>query len=184
MNLGVPTLIAALIAAIVSIITLAAQRRSELRSAHRNIVSQHIEELGEAVHQVVATSNIITKTRSLTGLKNWRRRASEATQKIKNIRLKLRYPLWGIHEALHSLSCLPDWVEHARDYPDSALELVEKGTRLASALDIAIKRSYILGRPPKWYERALISWRRRQFRTYYENFQKRKKADRRNRKSG
>ena len=172
------TLVAALVAALASVITLFAQRRSELRVAHRKALDSHIGNLSNVIHQTVATSTIIIKTRSLGGLENWRKRAATATQQLKEIRPQLRYPLWGLDEALLSLSRLPDWVEHARDYPGHALGLVERGRRLAKALDFGVRRSYLHGRPPRWYERALVSWRTKQFRTYYEKFQKLKRADR------
>jgi len=169
------TLIAAVIAALSSFAGLFARRASELRKAHRETLEPHVQDLAEGIHQAVATSNIIVMTNSEEGRENWRARGADAKEKLKDLRVQLRYSLWGLDEALKDLSQVPDWVEHAWDYPDYREEIIERGDKLGDALDHSIRKCYRKGRTPSWFERARVEYRRRRLRSYYESFKETKK---------
>ena len=138
---GLATLIASVIAAGAALLSLISQRRSEFRAAHRKVLEPHLSLMAGIIHETVATSVIITKTNSNEAAKNWREKALGPKKQLQELRPQLRYPLWGIGDAIHTLSRLPDWVEHARDWPAYASGLTERGDRLAKALDFSVRRS-------------------------------------------
>jgi len=79
MNREEATLIAALIAAGASAFTVAtnlrAQKSAELRASYRESLEPHISELGEALHEIVAATNIyLFKARSDESRGKWRQR--------------------------------------------------------------------------------------------------------------
>ena len=155
-------LLAATIAAVSSFITLLlslrAQRSSELRVAHRDGLEPFITELSEALHANLATSNVILKTASGEAFKRWQDRSNEARKKLKELRPKLRYSLWGLDEGLLVLSRFPDWIQHLRSDAKLAEKLLKKGNQLRRALDYSIRNSYIYGRPPAIYEKLLVRY--------------------------
>lgn len=170
------TLIAASIAAAASLsalyFNLRGSRLSELRVAHRKTLEPSINELGEALHETVATSHILLKARSDVSAISWRNRSQVAKGKLLALVPKLRYPLWGITDALRTLSRLPDWVEHSRlKYPQHALIICTKGTKLSRALDRTIKNCYAMGRAPALRERIEVLYLVRSFRRSYKRFQ-------------
>ena len=169
------TLIAAVIAATASIIVLLfnlwAALLGELRTAHRKTLEPHIAALGEALHETVATSHIL-KARSGTSVESWRERSQVAKTELQEVVLKLRYPLWGITDALRTMSRLPDWVEHARaKFPTHARKICDSGTRLSLTLDRTIKNCYASGRAPTLVERALVKYRVWRFESSYNKLQ-------------
>ena len=176
---GLATLIAAIIAAVAAILGLKAQRTSEFRAAHRNILNPYIHELGKSIHEAVAASKILLNAKSSESLANWRERAGIARDSLKELRPKLRYPLWGLDKALRDLSRLPDWIEHARDFDKHSKKLLKRGESLANTVDRCVRRAYAYGRPPRMYERILLKIRRISYRRYYSRFMKKKKEQRR-----
>lgn len=125
----------------------------ELHEAHRQTLGPHVADLGEAIHEVVALSNIVFKrTQQGRDLEDWLADAEAAAKDLKKLRRKLRYPLWGIDEGLRSLSRLPDWVGHVRHDQSKSQRLLEDATNLSQALNRVIQKSYLRGRPPRFYE--------------------------------
>lgn len=99
------TLIAAIIAATASIVTLflnlRAQKSAEIRVSYRDSLKPHIVELGEALHEIVASSNIyLFKTKSDEARENWREKHEKAKDNIKSLRTKVRYQLWGLDKGI------------------------------------------------------------------------------------
>ncbi len=167
------TLGAAVIAAIASTFALLtnvrAQRRTELRLAHRKTLEEFITPLGAVLHEVVAISATVSKTRSEKSLANWKGKGQRAKATLNELRPKLRYPLWGLDEGIRVLIRLPDWALHVREDPARTKQLVEKATQLRRHLDYAIQRSYREGRPPLLVERLFVSWRAAQCREVFES---------------
>lgn len=111
------TLIAAVIAAISALTTLIvgtwAQRSLAGKDAHRKLLAPILPELGEAIHQSVATARIILKrSEANEQLGNWMQKAQDAKAKLVKLRWQTGYPLWGIEEGLRTLA-LPQnlWVK-------------------------------------------------------------------------
>lgn len=158
------TLVAASIAAVASLVALLlnlrAQHRSELRVAHRQTLDPSLSELAEAIHQSVACASIILKANSDEARARWKCRGARASARIKSLRPRLRYPLWGIDEGLRVLSRVPDWAEHARADNARAQKLVSTADSLRKGLDYAVRRSYRRGRSPSLHERLLCALRR------------------------
>jgi hypothetical protein len=170
------TLIAAVIAAfasfIVLLLNLRAGRLGELRAAHRKTLEAHITSLGEAIHETVATSHILLMARTEVSVESWRERSQKAKAKFQELGPKLRYPLWGITDALRTLSRLPDWVEHARaKFPKEARIICDAGRDLSATLDRTIKDCYSEGRVPTLFERAMVGYRVWRFKRAYHQFQ-------------
>lgn len=167
------TLIAASIAATSSVAVLAvswfAQFRAELRVAHRQTLDAYIAELGESLHQIVACADIMLKTKSEEAHESWKCRGATASASLKNLRPKVRYPLWGLEEGLRVLSRVPDWADHARVDPVRAKALIAKADKLRRALDDATRRSYRSGRCPSLYERIRVSYHAAQCRKVFNN---------------
>lgn len=70
------------------------------------------------------------------------------SNKLKQLRWKIRYPLWGIDEGLKTIGRLHDWSLHFKKTPEEAKKLLDQGDMLRKAIDKVIKSSYINGRPP------------------------------------
>lgn len=165
------TLIAAVIAAAASLAGLAfnirAQSRSEICKANRSLLGPHLNGIARALHEVLASSTILTKARTDESRANWRARAVNAQSTIKEIRSELRYPLWGIHEGLRVLSRLPNWLEHTQDSSSGANDIWAAGNKLRGALDLAIRDAYRFGRPPSWWHCYRVRRRAREVRALY-----------------
>jgi small-conductance mechanosensitive channel len=170
------TLIAAVIAAIASVFTLVwnilAARSAEMRVAHRQSLEKHIHELSSAIHSTIATTKILTQAKTDVSVKNWRDRATEAQNKLKELRVILRYPLWGITDAMGTLTRLPDWIDNAREYQEYASEFFAKGKSLGTEIDISIRNSYTYGRPPTIYERFRVRLAEKQLENVFEKWKK------------
>lgn len=172
------TLIAAIIAAIASLISIFANKAAEFRAAHRRTLSDYIHDLSKTLHQIIATSKILTNYNTDENLKNWRGKAQEAKENLKKMRPELRYTLAGLDLGFRTSSRLPDWVEHARGYPEYEKKLVEKGANISEALDGCIRRSYQKGRPPRFYEAWYVTFLSKKLDNYYSEFLKFKDEDR------
>jgi len=169
------TLIAAIIAALSSIITLVinliASRSSEMRVAYRNSLNPYLSDLSNEIYSTIARSKIITKAKSATAITSWRNRAKESKTKLKEIRLMLRYQLWGITDSMRTLALLPDWIEHARRFPGYSDELLRKEHALGVALDNAILTAYTNGRRPNWLEQVRVRYAAKNLREVYKKMQ-------------
>lgn len=157
----IATLIAACIAAAAALLTLVVQLRSqreaELRVAHRSALAPHVAELGEALHSVIATSKVLLKTRSTVGYDKWREYGRKAQNRLKELRPKLRYPLWGADYGLKILTRLPDWADHLRGDPTRATRLLGQANNVLAWIDRAVRRGYLDGKPPSWVQRRAIA---------------------------
>lgn len=171
------TLLAAVIAAVVSLVTLLLNilttRSAELRKVHRDVLTTHIHDLGDCLHQTIATSNIILKNKTDESVANWREKATSAKTRLKTLRIKLRYPLWGLDSSFKTISLLPDWIEHVRQYPEHSAVVLKRGNALGQLLDRTIRKCYMRGRSPSWFEIQVANHRRRQLERAYETFKNR-----------
>lgn len=133
-------------------------QRSESRSAHRDALGPYLSDLGEAIHEVTALSTIVVKrVKRDQAVYEYIREAERAANDLKDLRRQVMYTLWGVDDGLRTLSRLPDWINHAKQDPPLAGELVNEASKLAEKLDETIRESYLKGRPPRWYERGKVS---------------------------
>jgi hypothetical protein len=174
------TVVAASVAAAASLITLTvnlrAQLRTELRLAQRKFLEPVIIPLGEALHEMMASSHLMTKAKSDDSWGKWVERAEGAQAELKEMIPRLRYPLWGVDDGLRMLTRLPDWMQHARGDSARSAELLAAADALRLALDRAIQSSYDAGRRPTWLERRRVAARARTFQAVFNRTSPRRAA--------
>lgn len=156
------TLVAAVIAAIASVLKLFFDRFAEGRTSTRELLQPLIAEMGEAVYGVVATSSVLVEAETPKKFSSWYAKACREREKLQTIRPKLRYPLWGIDEGLRVLQRLPDWCSHARADKARASSLLKHASNLRHIIDLTALRCYRAGRQPNIVERLQVryhSWR-------------------------
>ncbi len=127
--------------------------RGEVRTQYRNLLSPHIVEFGEQLHEAVAMANIAAK-RAATGqpTDQYQKKCRAACARLKELRRKLKYPLWEIDEPIRTITRLGSWMDHRLSEPKKAEALVAEAEKLRNALDRAIRSSFVRGRPPRWHE--------------------------------
>lgn len=171
---GFATLIAAIIAAISSLIVLFSKKNEEIRAANRKSLEKYIKDLSGSIHQLIATSNILLKAKTTESQDNWKEKAESAKETLKKIRPELTYSLWGIDNSLQTLSRLPDFTAYTLVDKDTATKVVKRGSQLGDCINKCIKNCYLEGRAPTWFERnkiKLLEWR---FRKTRNDFKKKK----------
>jgi hypothetical protein len=149
---GTATLAAAVIAAILSLLTLLSTIPTEVRAANRKTLESYITDLSDSIHQMIAISNILLKNKTEESRGNWRQKAEVAKSKLKDIRPKIRYSLWGLESYILSLTRLPDFTLYTLDDIEVAKKVVKRGARLGDTLDNCIRKCYLSGRTPRFYE--------------------------------
>lgn len=168
------TLIAASIAAVATILTLiftmANKRGEEFRSAQRAVIAKDLKAVGRAVHEVIALSNIQLKVMGSDQHPERYRAAADAAKKLKDLRLDVRYTLWGLDDAFRDLARLPDWIGHAKPQPEVASTILDAGRKLGIQIDLAVRKAYISGSPPGLWRRYRVSCATKHLRTTYEAF--------------
>jgi hypothetical protein len=160
------TLIAAGVAAVASLSNVASTARgalkAELRVARRKSLEASVVDLGECLHQVLACANVLMMTSSAEATDSWRSRAQEAKKRLKDLRPKVRYSLWGMDEALRVLSRIPDWSGHLRSNPHRAKKLLRLSNRLRAGVDRSVRTVYVNGDATSLLQRAWVmfyAWR-------------------------
>ncbi|KAB1065079.1 hypothetical protein [Salibacter halophilus] len=153
---GIATLIAAGIAAVISIFTLMLtlffNRKSEIRSARRKSLEEFIYDVADSVHQLIAISNILLKNKTPESRSNWTDKANKAKMKLKALRPKIRYALWGLDKPIKVLTRLPDYTQYTLESDEVSKKTVKRGSNLGDALDNCIRKCYLNGRSPRFYE--------------------------------
>jgi hypothetical protein len=168
------TLLSAGIAAAASVMILLGNligaRGAEARSAHRNVLEPHLPDLGEALHEVVASAVLQhrrAQNNQAPGAAG--QFGAKAAEILKAKRIAVRYPLRCTGPALRTLSRLPDWASTYKGH-ESGDELIGHARELGRLVDAVIARSYARGRPPTRFER----WRvERQNKRLLETWERR-----------
>jgi hypothetical protein len=173
---GLATLVAALIAAVFSALTLLATKSTEIRAAHRKTLESFIFDISDSVHQLIAISNILLKNKSDESRGNWSERAEKAKSKLKDLRPKIRYALWGLEEYFLSLAKLPDYTLYTLADSKVAAKVVKRGSRLGDSLDRCIRDCYLNGRSPKFYELWELKFYNWHFHKTRNNYKARRKT--------
>lgn len=157
------TLIAAVVAAVASVLgvivtaaTIYFDRRSTAEAQHRDLLKPHIIDLGETLHKVIACSQIVVhRAAQEQTTEKWQRLAGEACTKLKELRLKVKYPLWGLDDGLNEMTRLASYVSHLRNREEFRQPLLDAAESLRRELDEAIRKSFLEGQPPD--DRAVSS---------------------------
>lgn len=180
MSAEIATLIAASLAAAVSIVTLiftiVSQQAAEVRAAHRQVILSDLAQIGKSLHETVALSNIQLKCLSEPIHKEKYKQAAEAANSLKRLRHEVRYSLWGLDEGLRVLTRLPDWIGHAKNSPETAQELFNLAHKLCNTLDRVIRKAYLFGREPSFWQRTKVNREAAALRARYEVFSGQRKV--------
>lgn len=167
---GTATLIAASIAAVAAIASLVvntvANRRAESRAVHRDLLKEHISQLGEAIHEVVALSSEQHKALTRSGPRRatkLRESGIEKARQLDRLRRKVRYPLDGLNDGLRNLARLPSWIAHLKGN-ERGRELLTEARALADELHGGIAESWRRGKPPPDRRRKAVDERVRALR--------------------
>lgn len=159
------TIISSLIGALSAIIVLSlknrAERHAEYRNAQRAKIDPLLEELGETLYQIV--SSVVLLSVNEKDKKYLNKLISKNTSRLRVIRSKVRYQLWGLDEGFKALLLLPS-VFKSNEHVDHR-KLFNNATALRRALDISIKNCHLYGRSPSYLDRLVVSfwvWRIRQ----------------------
>jgi hypothetical protein len=169
---GFATMLAAIIAALLSLFTLLAVKPAEMRSANRQALEPYIHDISDSIHQILATSTILLKNKSETSRLNWTNKASNAKEKLKEIRPKTRYSLWGLEKYLLSLTRLPDYTLYTLEDLNVANKVVKRGGQFGNKIDKCVRQCYIKGRAPRFYDLwilAYYNWRFKKVRNDYKS---------------
>ncbi|MCP4264057.1 MAG: hypothetical protein GY777_00520 [Candidatus Brocadiaceae bacterium] len=127
---------------------------SELRETNRRKLEPLVTDLGDALYKVVATNVLSVRDQRTKNVEYWRQLKADARKKLRQLRPKLRYPLWGLDDGIKALICLSDWIDSTGN--DSILQAA---TKLRATLDNSIRRCYRFGRPPSLFERLMVNYR-------------------------
>ena len=163
---------AAIIAALLSFITLLQNKKTEIREANRKKLELYIDDLSESIHEIMAFSTIMLKNKSEESLKNYKSRADEAKKKLKELRKKIIYPLWGIDDCIQQLTRVSDYTSYTLKDKKVATKNVKRAKLLAKSIDCCIKNCYIHGRNPTLAERLFIKYRTYRFTRVRNDYRK------------
>lgn len=172
---GLATLVAAILAAIMSLLTYFSTKPTEIRAANRKTLEPYIYDIADSIHQLIATSNIFLKNKTQESRDNWKEKGEAAKLKLKEIRPKIRYSLWGLEDYILSLTRLPDYTLYTIENIEVAKKVVKRGTRLGDRIDKCIKNCYLKGRAPYQTELFFIkifNWHYKQTRDNYKKERK------------
>lgn len=180
MDNGLATLVAALVAAFSGVLSLIITSvfnwSSVQRNAHRDLLSPYMSVLSKELHQIIACSDMISKSKTTESLRNWHDRALESQRVLKSIRVELRYPLWGIDIGIHTLVRLPNWVENTKRHPRVTDKLLAHGDKLGNLIDLTILDCYKRGLPPRYMYKFRIKRRAEKLRNEFKKFGDERKA--------
>lgn len=171
---GVATLIAALLAAVLSGLTLLQKKSIELREANRKYLETFIEELSDSIHQLMAIATIMLKNKTKESLNNSKSKAEEPKEKLKRLRTKIRYPLWGIDDAIQKLTRVTDFTLYTLNEPAVAEDNVKKAKSFAYSIDKCIRNCYLHGRSPSFLEIHIIKFKAWRFTSVREGFKEKR----------
>lgn len=147
------TLIAAAVAAAASILNLVLSsflhKSAEERAQYRGLLQPHIETLGYNLHQLLATATVAMKRAGMKQpIESWMERNKKASDELKLLLPRLKYPLWGIDSGIRELTRLHAWLEHSIKQQERRESLLESAEILRKVLDIAIRNSFMKGEAP------------------------------------
>jgi hypothetical protein len=150
------TLVAAVVAAIASVLNLVLDRRAEARANNGTELRSLLGELGDVMNGIVAASEALATTETPRTFRVFYTQAFHERERMKMLRPKLRYPLWGLDEGLQVLERLPVWCAQARSDRERAAQLLRHARELRRAIDRAALRCHRSGRRPSALQRARV----------------------------
>lgn len=161
MDTATITIIVALIAAVTSMVslllTITSNLRKEIRDENRKRIGPLLEDLGTNLYGMIAAITLLYKDRSVKNQKYWNNQIVIAQKKLRALRSKLRYPLWGFDDAIKILILLPNLAKLSDKQELSGV--ITLATDLRVSMDNVIRKCFKYGRTPGFLERQIIRYR-------------------------
>lgn len=122
-------------------------RRSEKRQIFRKLMDDEIGNIGRALHEVIACTDLaLTKATTSKGQKRWRQEAARANAELHKLRLKLHYPIKPFCEEFKIVTQIPIWATKYKDKEKSTKnEFLELANTLIQTIDHAFYECYLTG---------------------------------------
>jgi hypothetical protein len=148
------TLIAAVLAALMSLAALVRQARAETRESHRLLIREDLKTLANLLWALLAQADVVSRRAPRPDEDLWSKRLTQTRQDLDEVSRTLRYPLWGLHEYVQQLTKVTLLAAHGEGQRDLFLPVLKAADELREALDLAIVASYRSGVP-----HCRVGWR-------------------------
>jgi hypothetical protein len=147
--------------------TVTSKLRREIRVENIKRILPPLEDLGINLYGMIAAITLLHKDRSIKNQKYWKNQIAVAQKNLRALRSTLRYPLWGLDEAIKMIILLPELAKLA---PEKELShVIVLATDLRVAMDHVIRKCYTDGSPPGFFARRRVRYRVNKLLTKWED---------------
>ncbi|WP_144266890.1 hypothetical protein [Salipiger bermudensis] len=159
---GLAALVAAVIAAAAAVIatfsSMRATRLMSLLAARQNFIGQDLKDLSHYLYQVVALSVEAKKSKDHDAFNEKLRRAKLAAEALSELRIRHRYSLPFIFDAIWYLKGTPIYFEHYRNDRNNPqlLKIQRHATELREDLDATLENFFFHGKAPSYLNRRKL----------------------------
>lgn len=168
------TLIAACVASLLSFVTLVVNvlstRGAAQREALRKILYEDVNEIGNEIYHCVAMSMNMVNANSDESFEKFRKKVLARQSKLNELRGRVRYSLRGLDSGIRDVRATPFYILQLKNKRDGAvsLRIIKLSTKLREALDAAIFRALVTGRPPTRFQLFVVRYRAWKLRSCFE----------------
>ncbi|SOB57926.1 protein of unknown function [Pseudodesulfovibrio profundus] len=169
------TAVAAMVAAIASVYSAASHWRLRNRELYVSRLSEHLESLSAATHEVMCiaytTSRKIQSGRfkEAKELVRENEKAQGAIRSLEELKARTRYILPEFDIAFQQLIRINSYLTHCAKDGDRAKQLVEYGNDLRASLDAVVIASMKSGEPPRQELVRNLTANAQKLKDYFEN---------------
>lgn len=159
------TVIAAIVSAFFGLASVAISvmysNRLAQNEAIRKLLYEDINKLGAELYHTVAISKKMLNSKSEEKFEELRLKAHSCRSQLNDIRVKVRYSLWGLDKGIEAIRSTPFYIFHYKNDKSNpiALKLIDLSTSLRRSLDVAILGALVSGRPPTLIRRSVVRFR-------------------------
>lgn len=146
--------------------------RIKRQEAIRNLLEDGMIGIGENMHEILATADILVKKFQLTAHKNdpslersiqqYKDRIDNNKKHLQKAKTVYRYKLYGLDEGLSAIARVADWVKRLRDNIELASALLKLADEIRKLIDREIIYCYRNGDYPRRITLLIIkfyAWR-------------------------
>ena len=128
--------------------------RENVRNAYRERVSDLADKIGEIMHELLSGCDIYLKKWERHGATPYKQedqevafqesirkqlcQADDAANKLRELRLRARYKLYGMDEALRALTRVNNWITHFKRNVSAGRAFLDKADKLREVVDEAL----------------------------------------------
>lgn len=125
--------------------------RENIRMSYRDKISDLADKIGEAMYELLSGCDICLKKWEKHGsepykqkdqedafqnsIRKWQSKADDAANKLKELRAQARYKLYGIDEALRTLTRVNNWITHYKVDIKAGRAFLNRADELRKAID-------------------------------------------------